>query len=97
MNDPCFLLPLLSSPLLSLFLIRFSSFSEVYLGSWRGTDVAIKKVYTTSPAHTYSSSSFQKEINLISQLRHPKGNKQGKERKERKEQPEKEEMRILKI
>jgi len=45
------------------------AFSTVYSGVWRGTVVAIKKIHTSST--TFNSANLEKEIKLMSTLRHP--------------------------
>ncbi|KAN0019447.1 hypothetical protein ACTFIU_002656 [Dictyostelium citrinum] len=46
------------------------NFGEVYLGTWRGSEVAVKKL----PAHNINENilkEFNREINLMKNLRHP--------------------------
>eukprot|EP00002_Diphylleia_rotans_P031378 TRINITY_DN6515_c0_g2_i1.p1 TRINITY_DN6515_c0_g2~~TRINITY_DN6515_c0_g2_i1.p1 ORF type:complete len:2286 (+),score=369.33 TRINITY_DN6515_c0_g2_i1:114-6971(+) len=51
-------------------LIGSGSFGEVYRGSWRGTDVAIKKILLMNLKDEVIAS-FQAEIEVMVELRHP--------------------------
>lgn len=57
---------------LSLFIFQILGFGQVYLGIWNGKYIAIKKFNIKERHHVkYSLNKFVKEINIISNLRHP--------------------------